>query len=137
MKEAEARLVRALVENQGVRERILELVSPEVLGEEARAVFVEVADRFREGRATDYASLTPHLPDRAREALTEVAFRVDPVGGLEEVEACLAALRREALERDLARLQREIERTADTDRLDALAREKMDLVRELQDLAGL
>jgi replicative DNA helicase len=136
MKEAEARLIRVLVENGEARERVLELVNPESLGETARVVFEEVARRRKDGRPVDYAHLTPHLPDRAREALTELAFRTEPLGGAEEIEACLAALRRERLERDLARLQREIEQTGDASRLDALAREKMDLVRELQGLAG-
>jgi DNA primase len=92
----------------------------------------------------DYADLSPLLPDEAREALTEIAFRDDPPGDLDDVEACLAALRKEELEKELSRLQRDIARLQrgvpgpdDEERLAALERRLMDLGRERQALAGV
>ena len=98
------------MESEEARETVLERVDPASLGPEARAVLELVADRLSEGRGVEYAALSPLLPDGAREALTEIAFREDPLGGPEEVEACLAALKKEELEKELTQVQREISR---------------------------
>ncbi len=132
LRDAEARLVQALVEDPRARARLVpEILPADLEGSPVATIVSRIATLESEGDVITYAGLTAALPDRDRQLLARIALRGDPPVDEREAAECLASLRRMRLMRERESLQKEMERTSEPARLDELMRRKVDLSRRI------
>lgn len=136
MKEAEAGLVRALVENAEARLALLgEILPDDVAGSEVAVIIAHIGELAREGRDVTWATITDGLDERPREVLTRIAMRGEPAPGEDEARHCLDTLRKARLVRERSGIQREMELAANQGRLDELMRRKIELSRRIDEMS--
>lgn len=136
VREAEARLLRALVEVETCRSRLLHEILPADLEDAMTASIIgRIADLESRGREISYGELTGTLPDRERDLLAKIAMRGDPPPDMREAEHCLQTLRRFRLIKERNGVQKEMEGAPDRTRLEELMRKKIDLSRQIDALS--
>jgi DNA primase len=109
---AERRLIKFLMESDGLRARLVEDLRRDQLhlGLETEKIIASLIDACAAGNAPDVAVLAQGLEDRDRRLLLEIAFESSPESATwEEAASCLDVLRRRLLKEELAALQRQIE----------------------------
>lgn len=130
--EAEARLVRGLVEDPGCRSRLLgEILPADLEGSRVAGIISGIAGLESSEQPVSYADLSAALGDRDRELLARIGMRGEGPPDAEEAEDCLQALRRARLVRERKGVQKEMERAADPQRLEELMKRKLDLSRQI------
>jgi DNA primase len=136
LKEVEMTLVRALLEDESVRARLLaEILPADLEGSPVAAIVSRISAMQRQGGEVTYAELASALPDGDRELLARIALRGDPPAGEGEAVHCLETLRRSRLIRERETLQKEMERTSEPVRLDELLRRKIELSRRIDTMS--
>jgi len=136
VKEAEARLLRALVEVEKCRSRLLpEILPADLEGTATASIVNRIAELESRGREISYGELTGELSERERDLLAGIMMRGDPPPDEEEAAQCLQTLRRFRLIRERGGVQREMEGAPDEARLEELMRKKMDLSRKIDALS--
>ena len=135
--EAEAGLVRILVENLDARGDLLALLE-ETSTEDLRTASIlgEIRGMAERGEAIDYPALSTRLADTGADALLgRIAMRTEPVGGTTEGLACLASLEKDRLSAENRRLQLRIESETDKRALESLLLEKVQISRRIDELS--
>ncbi len=124
---AERRLMRMLVEAEGFREKLGEMLAAEALhrGLETERIFDALISKV--GEHPDAATLAAALEDRDRRVLFEVLFEEAEEATWEEAESCLAVLRSRSVENELAELQKKIEAKAAPTELNRLLARRLEL----------
>lgn len=124
---AERRLMRMLVEAEGFREKLSEMLAAEALhhGLETERIFDALISKV--GEHPDAATLAAALEDRDRRVLFEVLFEEAEEATWEEAESCLAVLRSRSVEHELAELQKKIEAKAPPPELNRLLARRLEL----------
>lgn len=124
---AERRLMRMLVEAEGFREKLGEVLAAEALhrGLETERIFEALISKI--GESPDAATLAAALEDRDRRVLFEVLFEEAEEATWEEAESCLAVLRSRSVEHELAELQKKIEAKAPPPELNRLLARRLEL----------
>jgi DNA primase len=137
VREIEARLVSLLLSVEGASDRAGEELEPKDLeGTRVERIVRTILRLAGEGTGVDYPELFKALEqEEDRDLLTRIAFREEPEGELDEVDDCLRSLRRQRLMRERRALQREIERTADSDSLNSLLVRTQQLARQIDALS--
>lgn len=141
VKPAERRLLEILLENEDIRADLLkELEDAEAhKGAGLEAVFEQVLAVVRGGQALTVSALAERVSEEERRLLFALAFDDNPEmkGTLEEARACLAAMQRRKLERELRGVQRQIaeaERARKSQELKELLGKKQALRKALGEL---
>jgi DNA primase len=124
---AERRLMRMLVEAEGFRQKLREVLAAEALhrGLETERIFDALISKA--GEHPDAAALAAVLEDRDRRVLFEVLFEQAEEATWEEAESCLTVLRSRSLEHELAELQKKIEAKAPPPELNRLLARRLEL----------
>jgi len=136
LRDVEAKLVRALIENEAARARLLaEILPGDLDGSAVAAVVHRIASLHQTGVEITYADLSAALPDGEREILARIALRGDPPAAEGEAANCLETLRRARLIRERDVLQKEMEKTSEPVRLDELLRRKIELSRRIDSMS--
>ena len=136
LREAEAALVRALVEDGAARSRLVsEIVPADLEGFAVAGIVARIAALEREGAEVSYPALAASLPDREQELLARIGLRGEPPPGEKEAVDCLETLRRVRLVREREAIQKEMERTSEPARLSDLMRRKIELSRRIDTLS--
>lgn len=134
--EAEAGLVRALLESADIRQEVFALLSSEdVAGSPIEAMVRAVEGLLRAGEEISYARLSEILEEPASSSLARLAVRPDPIVSREEALRCLESLRLRRLRRERENLQREMDGEADATRLDEMMRRKLEVSRQIDALS--
>jgi DNA primase len=132
LREAEARLIRALVEDEASRKRLLpEILPADLEGSGIASIVDRIAGFDRKGQVVSYPLLSEDLPDRERQLLTRIAMRGDPLPDGGEAQECLQTLRRARLVKERNGIQKEMQETSDPGKLNELMRLKIDLSRRI------
>ncbi|HEU4400911.1 MAG TPA: DNA primase [Candidatus Polarisedimenticolia bacterium] len=134
--EAESRLLRAVMDDAGVREALLgEIVEEEDLERSRITEVIRAIRRLVEkGDDVTYPRVGADISDAARELLTRIAATPHPPATLEEGRGCLRALRAERFQRQMGDIQKRLERGGEAAVVDELLRNKVTLKRRIEAL---
>jgi DNA primase len=134
--EAEARLIRALLENADIcPDLLMKLADEDLAGSPIEGMLRAVESLSRENAEISYASLNEILDEPARSVLAGLAMKLEPVVSREEAYRCVETIRLRRLRQERESLQKQMEREMDTARLDDLMRRKMELSRQIDSLS--
>ncbi len=134
--DAEARLLRALIDSADLRSEMLPVVRfDDVSGSMVEDVVRAMKGLVDEGGAVSYARLCEILDEPVRSVLAMLAVDQGPQVGREEAMRCLESIRIRRLKNERDQLQKEMESTSDAARLDDLMRRKFELSRQIDALA--
>ncbi|PYS95492.1 MAG: DNA primase [Acidobacteria bacterium] len=134
--EAEARLLRSVMDSEIVRETLLgELVEDEDLERCRIAEIVKGIRRLVEkGEKVTYPRVGSEISDDARDLLTRIAALPHPPATLEEGRGCLKALRATRFQRQMGEIQKRLEAGGGPAETDELLRRKVHLKRKIEAL---
>ena len=142
-KKDERRLVRILMEEESLREHVVQEIREGELhrGLETEKIFARLLETSGVQGVPDAATLAQSLEERDRRLLFEIMFEGTPEATPEEAESCLEALRRRKAEEELATVQRQIEadpaaRAGNSDEIRRLMERKQELRKRLAELAN-
>lgn len=136
LREAEMRLVRAIVENPGARNEILsEILPADLEGSPVAGIVKRVAELDRDEMEISYPALAAALPERERQILAQIGLRGDPPPVDSDAARCLESLRRVRLVREREAIQNELEKTSEPAKMSDLMRRKIDLSRRIDALS--
>jgi len=136
LRESEISLVRALVEDEDARARLLnEILPADLEGSPVSAIVSGMASLQHRGMDVTYAGLAAVLPDGERELLARIAMRGDPPSGTDAARRCLESMRRGRLVKERETLQREMEKTSEPGRLNDLLRRKIEISRRIDSMS--
>jgi hypothetical protein len=135
--EAEAVLVRAILDDAGVREALL----PEVEETDLPSGWVmEIVQAVRRLAATGtdvtYPRIGTEIGDEARETLTRIAALALPRPSLEAGRGCLNTLRAARFTRQMSDIQKQLEHCGASEQ-DELMRRKLGLKKQIEALRGV
>ena len=139
MSEAEAGLVRALMDDPAVRTALVPLLVETELPDGHVADIVRVVRTLVEsGEDVSYSRVGREIGDGARDLLTWIAALPHPPVTAATGQGCLKTLRAEGLERQMADITRRIERLSDAESEYAeLSHRKLALKRRIEALRGV
>jgi DNA primase len=131
-KPIERRLIRMLLEAEGFRKELAQRLRHSGLyqGLETEKIFAALIVAGLSDQPTQATEIGASLPDRERRMFFEILFEEVQEGSWEEAESCLEALREKQMERELAKLQREIESCPPGPGLKELLARKQELLKK-------
>jgi DNA primase len=134
---AESRLVRALLSQAGLQERILPRLRVEDFQDlRLQRLVALLAAGLKEGERLDFGGVLKRLGDEpARELVAFMGIDTAPEADLAEVEACVQALERRRLLRERRELQQRMERESDPARIGSMMQEKMRISKQIDALS--
>jgi len=133
--DAEARLLRLLLDAPEVRAVLLDELRPDDLeGSRVAGIVRAIAEMVVAGEEVTYPRLAARLGDEAAGLLTRVAALSHPPATIEDGRGCLTALRASRLERQMSAVQKRLEAGGVAAEIDELLRRKVDLKRQIEAL---
>jgi len=128
-KQADRRLMQMLVEAEGFRDKLAQLIVDESLhkGLETERIFEVLLAVAIAGAQPDPAALAEMLADQDRRLFFSAVFESAAEPSWDEAEACLSDLRRRHIESELQDVQRKIESQPAAADLNRLLARKLDL----------
>jgi DNA primase len=134
----ETYLVRALLDDGGVRRALLPEIDEGDLGSSSVKEIVNAVRRLEQaGEDVTWPRIGSDVSDGAREALMVIAAAPQPAPSVEAARACLRTLHRERILKQMAELQKEIQnRQAAGHAADELSLRKHELNRQIEALRG-
>jgi DNA primase len=131
-KPLERRLIRMLVEAEGFRRELAQRLQEGrlYLGLETEKIFAAAVVAALSERPVAATELGALLEERDRRLFFEILFEEAHEGSWEEAESCLEALRGRQVEKELALLQREIEKNPDGSVMRELLARKQELLKK-------
>jgi DNA primase len=136
VREAEARLLRGLVEVSACRAKLLpEILPADLDGSKTAGIIRRIADMESNGSTIGYPELSTDLSENERALVARIAMRGDPPPDENEAAQCLFTLRRFRLIREQKGIQKEMEGAPDPARLEELMMRKLDLSRQIDKLS--
>jgi len=135
--EAEALLVRALLDDGAVRAALLPEVEEADLASSRLLEIVRAVRRLSDaGEDVTYPRVASEIGDAAREALTSIAATTPPPATVDGGRGCLRALRAERLRQETKELTKRIMK-ASGEEYSALALRKLALQKQIEALGGV
>lgn len=138
--EGEKRLLRFLLQSDGLQTPSIEKVRQELLSDSrGRMILAAAIEAKKEGSPLDFSLVVSHLTGlEERALLSELAIAEEgPAGKEEDIASVLKSLEKKLLERQAEALQREIEAAeaaGNREEIERLYRSKLSLVRKGQEL---
>jgi DNA primase len=131
-KPLERRLIRMLVEAEGFRRELAQRLQEGqlYLGLETEKIFAAAVVAALSEHPVAATELGTLLEERDRRLFFEILFEEAHEGSWEEAESCLEALRGRQVEKELALLQREIEKNPDSSAMRELLARKQELLKK-------
>jgi DNA primase len=131
-KPIERRLIRMLVEADGFRRELAQQLQQSRLyvGLETEKIFAAALIAARSEHPTQATELGALLEERDRRLFFEILFEEAHEGTWEEAESCLEALRGRQVEKELASVQREIEKNPAGSEMRELLARKQELLKK-------
>jgi DNA primase len=130
-KQIERRLIRMLMESEGFRRELAQQLQSSRLyhGLETEKIFGAVIVAALSEQPVPATELGALLEERDRRLFFEILFEEAQEGSWEEAESCLETLREKQVERELAQVQREIEKSPSGTGLRELLARKQELLK--------
>jgi DNA primase len=135
--DAESRLIRAVMDDRGVREAILaEIEDDDLQGSRVAEIMAAIRRLVEKGDEVTYPRVGADITDAAREILTRIAAATHPPATLDEGRGCLNGLRAERLLKQMGEIQKRLEGGGQAADIDDLLRRKVTLKRQIEALRG-
>lgn len=133
LKEAEARLISLILDHEEERENLIDqldegdFINPNVIH-----IISAIMELNRAKKPINYATVGQELKDEAsRKILRSIAFGLQPESKISEAADCLQTMRLSRLKRERMQIQREMEKTKDSNQLSLLMKRKMDISKQI------
>jgi DNA primase len=132
-KPLERRLIRMLAEAEGFRRELAQRLQQGgfYLGMETEKIIAALIVASLSDEPMHATEIGAHLEERDRRLFFEILFEPDQEPSWEEAESCLEALERKQIERELTRIQLEIEAKPSAAVLRELLNQKQELMRRM------
>jgi len=138
LSEAEAGLVRAVMDDAAVRAELLPEVGETDMPTGRAAEIVRAVRRLSErGEEVTYPRVGQEIGDEAREVLTRIAALPHPPATLEAGRGCLSTLRATIFTRQMTDIQKRLEQSGSAAEINELLRRKLALKRQIEALRGV
>lgn len=133
LKEAEARLIALILDQEEGREDLIaQLNSEDFSNPHALEIVSTIMELNREKKPINYNSVGQELKDEvSKKILRSIAFGLQPASKISDAEGFLETMRLGRLKRERAKIQREMEKTKDSSRLSLLMKKKMDISKQI------
>lgn len=138
LSEAEAGLVRAVMDDAEVRAQLLpELEGTDMPAGRAAEIVRAVRGLWERGEEITYPRVGQEIGDEAREVLTRIAASPHPPATLEAGRGCLDTLRAARFTRQMTDIQKRLEQSGSAAEVNDLLRRKLALKRQIEALRGV
>jgi DNA primase len=135
LNEAEARLVRSLLDAREVRDVLLAEIEDDDVAECGVVEIVRAVRRQVEsGGEVTYPRIGEEISDEARAVLTRIAAMSYPAPNLDDGRGCLMELRARRFQRQMGDIQRRLEAERGAAEIDELLRRKVTLKKQIEAL---
>ncbi len=137
LKEAEARLISLILENKDSRDTLISsLIQEDFTGTQVAEIIKAIINLNREGKIINYATVGLELKDeKSQEILRSIAFGLQPGAKPADASDFLQSLRLSKLKKERVKIQREMEKTTDSNKLSHLMKKKMDISKQIDMLS--
>ena len=135
LNEAEARLVRSLLDVTEVRNVLLAEIEDDDIAESGIVEIVRAVSRLVEnGENVTYPRIGAEISDDARAVLTRIAAMSYPAPNIEDGRSCLVELRARRFQAQMSEIQKRLEAEKDVAETDELLRRKVQLKKRIEAL---
>ena len=137
VKEAEGKLVALLIDNEECRNTIAPMIEMEDFQNSGiREIVDTVIDMHRDGRQISFTTVSDNLSsDQSKKILRIIAFGPKYEGGAEDACECIDSFKLSKLKAESVRVQREMEKTDDRQKLSQLMKMKMQISKQIDTLS--
>ena len=137
LKEAEARLIALILDHEEEVENLIGQLSKEDFSNpHASNIVNTIMELNSQKKPINYATVGQELKDESsRKILRSIAFGLQPESKISDATDFLDSMRLSRLKRERIKIQREMERTKDSNKLSLLMKRKMDISKQIDMLS--
>ncbi len=137
VKDAEGRLIALMIESEDCRHAVAQKAEREDFqGSSVQEIIDAVLSMHNDGEEISYTTVSEHLSDnRSKQLLRMIAFGPKHEGGAEDACECINSFKLSRLKADRVRVQREMEKTNDQQKLAQLMKMKMQISKQIDVLS--
>ena len=137
VKEAESSFIALMIEDEECRNAVIPMIEIEDFQSSGIREIVDViVEMHGKGKPIDYSAVSDNLPsDLSRKLLRIIAFEPKYQGGAEDACECINSFKLSRLKAERLKVQKEMERTDDQQKLSQLMRMKMQISKQIDALS--